>query len=70
MANIKSRLAALEASIPAADNSTVVRVLWRGPQDDAWLAEMERRSEAEKFLLIVREIVPHQRPAQAGCGPF
>jgi hypothetical protein len=65
MANIKSRLAALEAAAPTADNSAVVRIVWRGPQDDTLLAEMERRSEAEGFMLIVRKIVPHQRPAQA-----
>jgi len=65
MANIKSRLAALEAAAPTADNSAVVRVIWRGPEDDAMVAHIERRSKVDGFMLIVRKIVSHQRPVQA-----
>jgi hypothetical protein len=63
MANVRTRLAALEATTPSAVMRATVRFIWHGPEDDAALAEMERRSEAKGFLLIVRSVNPEAMSA-------
>ena len=63
---IIGRVEKLEQSRPAKSYSGVARFIWRGPEDDAALAELERAAEASGRLLIVRTIVdPRKENPQA-----
>lgn len=52
-----ARLAKLEAQRPSQAIQRWEQFIWRSPADDAALAEMERRAEAEGFGLIIRRLI-------------
>lgn len=60
-----ARLAKLEALRPSQAPQRWARFIWRSPADDAALADMERKAEAEGFNLIVRRILDPQARAAA-----
>lgn len=52
-----ARLAKLEASRPLKSPKRWERFIWHSPADDDALTEMERRSEAKGFGLIIHRII-------------